>query len=182
MFVNEATVYIVAAALIIAVFPIYIHNYIYVYTEEKFASLNITAYRFLKLYNINTVKNKPHTMQINGKDKNIDLKALKYNYYKMFNKLCIYKIIQLSDFGLKNQNNAYAALAQNAITYTFYKTLQINGNYSKLRNYTLLNEGHSDIRYYAKAVTIVNVLVIAKIFIIYLTEKFNEYKNKKEQG
>lgn len=147
MFVNEATVYIVAAAFIIAVFPIYIHNYIYVNTEEKFASLNITAYRFLKLYNINTVKNKPHTMQINGKDKNIDLKALKYNYYKMFNKLCIYKIIQLSDFGLKNQNNAYAALAQNAITYTFYKTLQINGNYSKLRNYTLLNEGHSDIRY-----------------------------------
>ena len=169
-------VYLAAAGFLISVFPIYVNNYVYVNTEDKYASVNVTVFRFIKLFNLNTVKNSPGQMQINGKNKKIDPANLKVNFYKIFSQVCVYKIVQLSDFGLANSNNAYAALAQNAATVAIYKFLQINGNYTKLRNYTILNEEHREIRYYAKAVTIINLMVIGKIFLIYLLEKFNERK------
>jgi len=171
---NEAMVYLAAVGFLISVFPIYVYNYVYVNTEEKYASINVTIFRFLKLFNINTVKNSPGKMQINGKDKQLKPETLKVNFYRIFNQLCIYKVVQLSDFGMKNTNNAYVALAHNSVTTAAYKFLQINGNYTKLRNYTILNEEHSSIRYYAKAVTIINLMVIAKIALIYLMEKINE--------
>lgn len=170
-------VYISAAAFLVSVFPIYVFNYVYVNTEEKYASANITLFRFLRLFNINSVKNKPNEMQINGKNKKIDFSILKINLYRIFNKLCIYKIIQLSDFGMKNQSNAYILLAQNGLTTAIYKFLQVNGNYCKLRNYTVVNEEHSSIRYYAKAVTVINVFVIINILFLFLLEKINELKN-----
>lgn len=170
-------VYLAAAGFLISVFPIHVFNYIYVNTEEKYASINVTIFRFFRIYNINTIKDKPNEMQVNGKNKKMDLSVLKMNFYRMFNQLCIYKIVQLSDFGVKNQNNAYIALAQNGITTAAYKFLQMNGNYSKLRNYTVLNEEHSSIRYYAKAVTVVNMLVVTKIIFIFLMEKLHELKN-----
>lgn len=174
---KEAMVYLAAAGFLISIFPIYVYNYVYINTEEKYASVNVTFYRYIKLFNMNTVKDKPNEMQVNGKSKKIDTTLLKLNYYKMFNQVCVYKVIQLSDFGLVNTNNAYAALAQSSITTAVYKFLQINGNYTKLRNYIVLNEEHSDLRYYAKAVTIINLMVIAKIFLIFLMEKINERKN-----
>ncbi len=177
--VNEAMVYIAAAGFLVSVFPIYVFNYIYVNTEEKCASINVTLYRFIKVYNVNTVKDMPNKMQVNGKNKDINFKTFKLNFYKIFNMLCICKVVQLSDFGMKNQNNAYVALAQNGVTTAAYKFLQMNGNYCKLRNYTIINEEHSSIRYYAKAVTVVNILVITKIFLIYILEKLNELKNQK---
>lgn len=169
-------VYFAAIGFLISVFPIHVFNYIYVNTEEKFASVNVTIFRFIKIYNINTIKNNPKEMQVNGKNKKLSLDTLKLNFYKVFNQLCVYKIVQLTDFGLKNQNNAFAALAQNGITIAAYKFLQMNGNYTKLRNYTVLNEEHSSIRYYAKAVTIINLIVITKIFLILITEKLNALK------
>ena len=172
-------VYLAAAGFLISVFPIHVFNYIYINTEAKYASINVTIFRFIRIYNINTIKDKPNEMQINGKNKKMNIDVLKMNFYKMFNKICVCKIVQLSDFGLKNQNNAYWALAQNGVTTAVYKFLQINGNHCKLRNYTVLNEEHSSIRYYAKAVTVINVLVITKILFIMLTEKLNERKNKK---
>lgn len=178
---NEAFIYITAIGFIISIFPIHVFNYIYINTEEKYLSINITLFRFIKLYNINTVKDKPNQLEFNGKNKNMSLLNLKTNFYRVFDKLCVFKIIQLTDFGMKNQNNAYAVLAQNAVTTAAYKLLQVNGNYTKLRNYTVMNEEHSSIRYYAKAVTIINVLVLSKIFLILLMEKLNELKNKKEQ-
>lgn len=177
--VNEVMIYLSAVFFLISVFPVHVVNYIYVNTDEKYASLNATIFRFFKIYNINTVKDKPDEMQINGKNKKINPSELKMNFYRIFNKLCIYKIIQLSDFGLKKQSNAYWALAQNGITTAAYKFLQINGNYCKLRNYTILNEEHSSIRYYAKAVTVINLLIVFKILLIILTEKINVFKNQK---
>lgn len=171
-------VYIAAASFLISVFPIYINNYIYIDTKEKYASLNVTAFRFFRIYNINTVKDKPNEIQLNGKNKKMDLSSLKINFYKVFNQLCIYKVIQLSDFGLKNQNNAYGALVFNTLTTTAYKLLQINGNYSKLRNYMVMNEEHGNFRYYAKTGTIINMFVVAKIILILITEKLNEIKKK----
>lgn len=178
---NEAFIYITAIGFLISIFPIHVFNYIYINTEEKYFSINITLFRFIKLYNINTVKDKPNQLEFNGKNKNMSILNLKTNFYRVFDKLCIFKIIQLTDFGMKNQNNAYAVLAQNAVTTIAYKLLQVNGNYTKLRNYTVMNEEHSSIRYYAKAVTIINVLVLSKIFLILLMEKLYELKNKKEQ-
>ncbi len=178
---NEAFIYITAIGFLISIFPIHVFNYIYINTEEKYFSISITLFRFIKLYNINTVKDKPNQLEFNGKNKNMSILNLKTNFYRVFDKLCIFKIIQLTDFGMKNQNNAYAVLAQNAVTTTAYKLLQVNGNYTKLRNYTVMNEEHSSIRYYAKAVTIINVLVLSKIFLILLMEKLYELKNKKEQ-
>lgn len=166
-----------AAGFLISVFPIHVFNYIYINTEEKYASINVTIFRYIRIFNINTVKNKFNEMQINGKSKRLDFDNLKLNFYKIFNKLCIHKVVQLTDFGVKEQNNAYAALAQNGITTAAYNFLQINGNSVKLRNYIVLNQEHSAIRYYAKAVTVINLFVITKIILIILMEKLNELKN-----
>ena len=168
---KETLIYLSAAIFLISVFPVYISNYIFINTEESYASINVTAFRFIKIFNLNTVKDKPNEIQFNGKTK-------KLNFYKIFNRICIYKVVQLSDFGMKNQNNAYVALAQSSITTAAYKLLQVNGNYAKLRNYIILNEEHSDIRYYAKTVTIINLFVVAQIVLILITEKLNENKKK----
>ena len=174
---NVAMIIIAAAGFAISIFPIHVFNYIYVNTEEKYASINVTLFRFIRIFNVNTVKNKPGKMQINGKEKKLDYKNVKLSFYRIFNMLCIYKIIQLSDYGMQNEKNAYVALAQNGVTTAAYKFLEINDNCTKLRNYTILNEEHSSIRYYAKAVTVINLFVVAKIILYILMEKINELKN-----
>lgn len=174
---NEAIIYLAAAGFMISIFPVHVFNYVYVNTEDKYVSVNVTAYRFIRLLNLNSVKNNPAEMQVNGKNKKLSLNILKVNLYRIFNQLCIFKIIQLCDFGIKNPNNAYAALAQNGVTTAIYKFLQMNGNYTKLRNYIVLNEVHCSVRYYAKAVAIINLTVLFKMFLIYLMEKaYNELK------
>ncbi len=170
-------IYMAAAGFLISVFPIHVFNYIYINTEQKYASINVTIFRFIRIYNINTVKDKLNEMQVNGKSKNISFETFKLNFYKIFNKLCIHKIIQLTDFGVMKQENAYAALAQHGFTTALYNFLKINGNTVKLSNYTVLNQEHSEIRYYAKAVTIINLFVITKIILAILMEKLNERKN-----
>ncbi len=167
---STATVYISAILFALIIFPVHIFNYVYLNSEERYASLNIGVYG-KNFFNVNTVKNKPQEMQINGQNKKVDFKKLKSSFYKIFNKLCIYKIIQLGDYGLMKENNAYVALAQSALSTAIYKFIQINGNYCKLRNYTILNEEHSEIRYYSKMITILNLIVIAKIILIFIKEK-----------
>ena len=176
---NEATVYITSALFAISIFPVHFFNYIFVNSQTKYANLNVSIFRLLRIYNINTVENGHGEMQINGKNKKMSLSAVKKNLYKIYNKLCIYKIIQLSDIGMKKDENAYIALTQSAISTLGYKFIQINDSYSKLRNYTVLNYEHEYIRYYAKAVTILNFIVVAKIFLIIIWEKINELKTKK---
>lgn len=171
---------IVAALFALMIFPIHIYNYVYINTAEKYASINIGVYKF-NFFNANTVKNKLNVVSVNGKDKEMDGGMLKVNFYRLFNQLCIYKIVQLGDFGVDNPSNAYALLAQYAATTALYKLIQINGNYCKLRNYTIVNSEHDCVRYYAKAVTIVNLWVVSKIFLIFLMEKLNERKIKKKQ-
>lgn len=175
--VSEVFIYITAVGFLIAIFPIHVFNYIYINTEQKYASINVTIFRYIRIYNINTVKDKINEMQVNGKSKNVSLETIKFNFYKIFNKLCIQKIIQLTDFGIMEQKNAYAAIAQYGFTTAIYNFLKLNGNSVKLRNYLVMNEEHSAIRYYAKAVTVINLFVIIKIIIAILMEKLNEHKN-----
>ena len=94
---NVAMIIMAAAGFAISIFPIHVFNYIYVNTEEKYASINVTVFRFFRIFNINTVKNQPGKMQVNGKEKQLDYKKFRLSFYKIFNMLCIYKIIQLSD-------------------------------------------------------------------------------------
>lgn len=176
---SSATVYIAAAMFLLAVFPVHIYNYVYVNTGKKYASFNVGVYK-INFFNINTVENKPNEMQVNGKNKKIDAKKFKLNYYKIFNSLCIYKVVQLGDYGMQKDANVYAALAQSSFTTAIYKFLQINGNYGKLRNYVVLNEEHSEIRYYAKAVTVINLIVVAKIISIIIMEKIHAHKAQKK--
>ena len=173
-------VYMAAVGFLISVFPIHVFNYIYINTEEKYASINVTIFRYIRIFNINTVKDKPNEMQINGKSKKMNMDMLKLNFYRIFNKLCVQKVIQLTDFGVKEENGAYAALAQNGITNALYGFLRINGNRVKLRNYAVLNQEHSEIRYYAKAVTIINLFVVTQIILVIIMEKLNELKAQKE--
>lgn len=175
---DEALVWLSAAGFAIMLFPVHLYNYIYINSGEKYASVNVGVYRLFNFLNLNTVENKPGEMQINGKNKKVDLRAVKPGLYKIFNSLCIYKIVQLGDYGVKEQNNAYAALAQSAFSTALYKFIQVNGHYSKLRNYSVLNEEHSHINYYCKAVTVLNLIVVGKIILILISEKMN-VKNKK---
>lgn len=168
---------IAAIGFALAVFPVHLHNYIYVNSQTQYAGINIGVYRFINVFNANSVKDKPGEMQVNGKSKKIDLRKIHYSAYKIFNSLCIYKIVQLGDYGMFEEKNAYVALTQNSLTMALYKFIQINGNYCKLRNYTILNDEHGFVRYYCKAVTILNLVVVSKIVLILLMEKINAYKN-----
>ncbi len=173
---TDVFVWLAAVGFLLAVFPLHVYNYFYINTENKYASVNAGIYG-INFFNANTVENSPREMQINGKKKNIDPSKFKLNYYKIFNQLCIYKIVQLGDYGMQKERNAYILLLQNAFTTAIYKFLQMNGNYGKLRNYSVLNAEHSEIRYYGKAVTVINGIVIAKIILIIIMEKINERKN-----
>ncbi len=172
-------VYLVAALFAISVFPVHFYNYIYVNTSEKYASMNVGTFG-INFLNINTVKNNPREMQVNGKNKKTKIVKPVSFFYKIFNQMCIYKVIQLGDFGTQNENNVYVAFAQSSATTLLYKLIQVNGNYCKLRNYTVFNEEHGDIRYYAKAVTVVNLMVVLKILLILILEKINERKTQKK--
>jgi len=178
---NIALVAVSSALFAIMIFPVYLYNYIYINTGQKYASINVGVYG-INFFNLNTVKNHPGQMQINGKQKQIDTKKFKVStFYKIFNKICLYKVIQLGDYGVQKDSNTYILLAQNSLTTLIYKLIQVNGNFCKLRNYTVLNQEHSDIRYYAKAVTVINAFVVVKILLILLMEKING-KIKKKQG
>ena len=176
---NVAGIAVNTALFAILIFPVHLYNYIYINTGQKYASLNVGAYGW-NFFNVNTVKDRPNEMQVNGKNKKIDIKQFKSSFYKIFNCICLYKMVQLGDFGMQGEANAYVALAQNCLTTAIYKFIQINGNFCKLRNYTILNQEHSDIKKKKKTVTVINGFVVLKILIILLMEKING-KNKKKQ-
>jgi hypothetical protein len=172
---NDAIVYTVTALFALIIFPVHVYNYLYLNTEIKYASINAGIYR-INFFNANTVENNPGEMQINGKKKKIDPTKFSIDYYRLFNRLCIHKIVQLGDYGVRDDKKIYVFIVQNALTNAIYNFLKINGNHCKLKNYTVLNEEHSEIRYYAKAITILNIIVLIKIFSIIIMEKLNELK------
>lgn len=166
---------VITALFALSVFPFHIYNYVYFNSEQKYAAVNVGVFKF-NFYNVNTVKGSPREMQINGSNKKITASIIKRNLYEIFNKLCLYKVIQLTDYGLQKEENANIALFHSAFSTAIYKFIQINGNYCKLRNYTIFNEEHAQIRYYAKVVTIINAVVVSKIIFILISEKLNEHK------
>lgn len=173
-FVNDALVYISAISFFIAIFPVHVFNYVYVSTSERYASINITAYRFFTILNFNTEKKPQFIGKANEEGDKDDKILTTTNWLKMFNSLCITKIVQLGDYGLQNPDNAYFALANKTLTDAFYTFVKINGGKTKLKNYSVLNYEQSHINYYLKLVGIINVITIMKLFTIFFWGKLNE--------
>ena len=82
----------------------------------------------------------------------------------------------MGDFGLQNQGNAYAVLAQHSITQAVYTFVKVNGGKTKLKNYVVLNGEHSHINYCLKLVGVINLMVLIRLFIVYFWSKINERK------
>lgn len=170
-------VWLSAIFFLLFIFPIHISNYIYVNSVEGYASINVCLFRFIKIFNANTIKNKMNGFEVNGKEKTIDTDYAIKGTRRIFNKIYFHKIIQLADYGMKKDNNAYYLMAHWSATQLLYSIIDTK-RCVKLKNYIILNDEHAEIRYYAKAVNIINVAVILKILLIILKEKIYELKNK----
>ncbi len=160
-----------AIGLIFLLFPIHISNYVYTDSVEQYASVNVCIFRYIKLFNINTVKNKPNHMMVNGKDKELDFSHVKANAFGVFKRLQLVKMVQLGDYGLMSDSGAYIALAQSAVSNCLYTVMLYSGSYAKLKNYTILNQSRAGIRYYAKAEIAINALAVINIIIYLISEK-----------
>lgn len=172
--VNNFVAVTVASILAVMLFPVQITNYIYINLEERFAGVSVRLYGFLGIKHINTIKNKPDKMLVDGKEKNSDPKTIMIAGRTLFNNICITKIIQLGDYGAKNAAICTLCLAQRTLTDAFYAYLKSGGNKGKLKNYSIINQEHDNFIYYAKISGTTNLIASLKILIILLSEKINE--------
>ena len=175
--VEQIAVYGSAAAFALLLFPFHLVNYMYISTADKYASFNLTLYRFLPVFNANTVKNRPQLMIINGKEKQIDITGFNIRYLELIKRLSIIKIVQLADFGIKSQTNAVVAVMQDIITQTAYTLLKATDRGIKLKNYRILNYESDHITYYVKAVNSINLLSVMGIILYLIRGKLHELKN-----
>lgn len=166
-----------AAAFALLLFPFHIINYMYISTADKYASFNLTLYRFLPIFNANTVKNRPQLMIINGKEKPIDITSFNIRYLELLKKLSVIKIVQLADFGIKKQTNAIVAVFQDILTQTLYTLLKSTDRGIKLKNYRVLNYESEHITYYIKAVNAINLLSVTGIIFYLIRGKLYELKS-----
>lgn len=178
IFVGEVVIYISAIAFALYIFPIHVFSYVYVTTQKRYASINISLFKLIPLYkSINKLELSFPNSDDNDEDK-LDLKYPQH-YIDLYNKLCITKIVQIGDFGLQKQINAYAALSQHMITQALYAFVKVNGGKTKLRNYVVLNAEHGHINYGLKVVGVINLMALLRLFIIYFWSVINERKIKK---
>lgn len=172
--VVQTVPYLVAAALALLLFPLRLDNYIYINKDERYLSLNVALYRIIRIFSLNTVKNSPDKMSVNGRDKRIDSSFLKSNALKIFNNLTLLKVIELGDYGTAGEVGAYAAAAQNALCGALFSFIRGNGGKTKLRNYIILNQEHSNVLQYVKISGVINALGAIKLLIILFAEKLHE--------
>lgn len=173
---EEFIIYGCTALFALLIFPFHLVNYIYLSTADKYASYNLTMYRFLSLFNANTIENKPQLMSINGKEIPIDIRSFNIKYFELIRKLCIVKVVQLEDFGINSEINACIAVFQNVMTQTVYELLNYADKGIKLKNYIILNCDGDSITYYLKAVNVANIISAAGIFLYIIRGKLNEFK------
>ena len=169
---ENVIVYGAAALCAVSLLPVYVSVYAYADSAVKYASANVCLYRFMRIVNMNTAED--GHMQMNGKDLKINPARAVKGGKAILDNLCLFKLIQLSDFGLKGEACAYGAIAQSAITLPLYKYLELSGSACKLRNYVILNREHGDVKYCAKAVAVINFVAAIKIILMLIMEKDNE--------
>lgn len=171
---NQAIVYISAAAFMLYIFPVHVFSYVYMSTRDNCLSVNVSLFRLIPLFNFNTKRQSNDENDREGEKGGAKLKYPSH-YLDLYNKLCLTKIVQVADFGIQNnQGNVYALLAQHAATQALYSFVKINGGKTKLRNFVVLNGGHGYIEYYLKLVGVINLAILLRLFIIYLWSKLNE--------
>lgn len=170
--VENFIVYGCTALFAAALLPVYVSVYAFADSSEKFASTNFCVYRFIRFLNVNTEEG--GAVKVNGKDMKINPLIAARDAKVAFDNLCVFKIIQLSDFGLLNQANAYAALGQSAVTFPLYSYIAKRGSSCKLKNYVILNFEHGDIFYTAKVVSVLNIVTALKIIFLLLRERTDE--------
>lgn len=165
-------VYGVPALFFAAVLPVYVSVYAYGNTHTKYASVNFCLYRVIRFMNMNTEED--GRLMINGKEAKVNPALALRDGKIAFDNLCISKIVQLSDFGLVKDENAYIALLQSAVTFPLYSYISKKGSFCKLRNYVILNAEHGGITYGAKVVSVINLVAALKILFILMLERINE--------
>lgn len=168
----------VASTLAILLFPVHFTNYIYFNFGEKFAGISVRLYNFIAIKRINTIRNAPSKMLVDGKEKDFDAKTLITSARILFNNIYLTKIIQLGDFGAQSELACSLCAVQNCISVALYTYLKSGGNKGKLRNYGIINHEHKNIIYYAKISGATNLVASIKILIILLSEKLNEQIKK----
>ncbi len=175
---NEAIVYVAAIAFLLYIFPVHVFSYVYVTTQKEFVSIHVSLFRLIPLYK-STNKLSLSVNDLTDVTKAGSGAELKYprHYLNLYNKLCITKIVQVSDFGVQKQGNIYLALAQHAATQGVYAFVKINGGRTKLRNYVVINNEHGYVNYYLKLVGVINLMALARLIIIYFWSIINERKN-----
>jgi hypothetical protein len=152
---------------------------VYFNKNEKVASLNITAFKYIKVLNIHTIDNSFTKFSLNNKIVNMKKPSKNIDILLILRNINFTKVIQLGDFGIKNQNNCYIALLQNTITNTIYTYLGKSGSKIKLKNYLIINQEHGNINYYMKIVEVINLIVVLKILLLMVMENIKNVKIKK---
>lgn len=174
-----AIIYLSAIIFLLCIFPVYVFNYVGIFSEQNKLEIAVSLYKIIPIYNFKK-KITISDLKLFGGNK----PKLTYpkHYLALYNKLCLTKIIQFADFGLQSQASAYLAITQNASTQAIYALIQNSGGKTKLRNYLLLNEAHGEANYLLKVVGVVNLITLLKVVFIYLRSLINERKNKENAG
>ena len=170
--VENFIVYGVCSLYFLSVLPVYVSVYAYADSSRKYASANFCLYRIFRFLSVDT--DDGGKLRINGKVAGFNPAEAIKDGKIVFDNLCVFKVIQLSDFGLKSDSVAYAALLQSAATFPVYSYISKKGSACKLKNYVILNEEHGDIMYSAKVVSVINLITALKILFILLLERINE--------
>ena len=117
-------------------------------------------------------------MQVNGRERNIKADVIKKNALKIVKELTLTKIVQLGDYGMLSEKNAYAALMQSLLTNALYSYMDYRRKI-KLKNFVILNTAHKNILHYAKISCIINIVTLLKIFIKISLGRINEQIQKR---
>ncbi|MGN0823832.1 MAG: hypothetical protein ACI4MB_02045 [Candidatus Coproplasma sp.] len=164
------------------IFPVHVFSYVYITSQESYASVNVSLFRLIPLYRDTNELRLDFKSIVDASNGNGAKLKYPSHYFDLYNKLCITKIVQVCDFGIQNQNCAYAALAQHTLTQAVYSFVKINGGKTKLRNYVVLNGKHGYVNYYLKLVGVINLMGLLKLIFLYFWSVLNERKNKKSSG
>lgn len=167
--------YIVAALFALLVFPVHVYSYLFASTQYKFAGLTLRLYSFIPILRVNTIKNNPMRMDVNGKEMPLSPKNFRYRNLELARRLSILKIVQLGEYGTGSAASASAAVGQHILTDAVYEMLAYADPNITLKNYTILNEDTSHINYGIKLVNAVNLLSTMSIVILLIRGKFHEH-------
>lgn len=169
---QNLVVYGTSALFAVALLPLYATVYIYADSGSRYVSANVYLWRVFRPVCISTAED--GKMQFNGKEIKFTPAAALKAGKALIDNLCLFKFVQLCDFGLQSHYGAYLALFQRMAALPLYEYLTVTGSSCRLKNYTVLNAEHGHVIYCGKAACAVNIVAAVKILISVLRESRNE--------